>query len=122
MGPKVCDCVKVCLHTCIGHALTLMCSAVTIGKHFNGDTQYSNVEYWKLNPLLAAPGLWQHKAEEIVNSPYKHTTTQRFIDIIAKLVKQMGHEARFKGRKTLLLREAGFVIMFLAGGELFSFW
>ena len=82
-----------------------MYSAVTIGKFFNGKTEYSDVEYWKLNPLLAAPGLWQHKAEEIVTSPCKHTITQRFIDIIKKIIKKMGHEARFKGRKTLLLRE-----------------
>ena len=97
-----------------------MCSAVTIGKPFNGKTEYSGVEYWKLNPLLAASGLWQQKAEEIINSPYKHATTQRFIDIMTKIIKDMGYEARFKGRKTLLLREAGFVIVFLAGGDLFS--
>lgn len=118
MGPKVCYYVLVYMHR--PAVLTLTCSAVTIGKPFNGETKYSGVDNWKLNPLLAASGLWQHKGEEIVISPYKHATTQRFIDIMTKIIKDMGCEDRFKGRKTLLVREAGFVIMFLAGGELFS--
>lgn len=74
-------------------------------------------EQWKLHPLLSRAGLWERQARNAVTNPYKHTTTQHIIDEMTKIMKNdMGVGDKYKGRKTLMIREAAFVIFALAGG------
>lgn len=75
------------------------------------------VPLWKLQPLMSASGLWQTNATERSTNPYKHTSTDKLIEIMTKLLKVMHKDEQHVGRKTLLWREAGFVKLVLKGGE-----
>ena len=54
---------------------------------------------------------------EYAKHPFKHTTTDNLIGVIGKALKDMEKETQHIGRKTLLLREAGFVVLALKGGK-----
>ena len=47
-----------------------------------------------------------------------HKHTQHIIDEMTKVMKDMGVDNKYKGRKTLMIREAAFVIFALAGGRM----
>ena len=95
-----------------------MCAAGTIVYIDDHDELVrEKVPLWKIQPLMSAPGLWQTRAVDYSTNPFKRTDTPRLIDIIAKVLKGMQKDAQHIGRKTLLVREAGFVKPVLKGGE-----
>ena len=72
---------------------------------------------WKLQPLLSYPELFQFDPVEATHSPFRHMATRRLDDIMTKVLKAMGVEAKFRGKKTMLLRQAGIATLDMGGSE-----
>lgn len=94
------------------------CHLYTAAAIVNSNNESEKVPLWKLQPLMSAPGLWETDTVDSAFNPHRHIKTNRLINIMTRILKDMHRDAQHVGRKTLLLREAGFVKLVLKGGEL----
>ena len=65
--------------------------------------------------MMSASGLFQTVDKEIKTDLFKQMTTKRLDEIILQILKKMKLEDKFDNRKTLLLRQLGFLLLSLKG-------
>ena len=94
-----------------------MVHAVWVIEELRGGQKRVPKPLWKLQPLLSYPELFQLNPIEATDNPFRQMTTRRMDDVMAKVLKAMGAEAKFHGRKTLLFRQAGIATFDLGESE-----